>query len=525
MKRYSHVLSVVLSIVIAGSAVCTYSYADEVSSVNYSTISAESKDLTQDGRLLSPDTASTANAVQNNESSGMQEILFDVFDIYNAHIAASIPENPQEDIYRETWGIDVSQWQGDIDWQYVKESGVDFAIIRAGYGKEATQEDPKFRQNVEEAQAAGIDCGTYWYSYALTVEEAYQEADVCYQIIKDYDFTYPIYFDIEDESQKYLTTAQVSAIIDAFCTRLQEQGCYVGLYSYASFLTTRVYDSVLEKYDIWVAHYTNASHPDFNGDYGMWQYTSDGASLVNGIYSAGLDLNHCYINYPYVISGGHGTEPVVPPQNDDPDATAKGINVSEWQGKIDWNAVAANNVDFAIIRAGYGRYESQEDAYFEQNYNGAKAAGLDVGTYWYSYARTPEEAIREAQVFCSVIDGYQFEYPLYMNIEESVVSGLSNAEVTAIADAFCSYVESNGYYIGIISSTEFMNNRFEDSIFKKYAVWVSQFGVSAPDFSGFYGMWQYSVTGIVDGIYGEVACNFCYDDYPKIMKSVHLNGF
>lgn len=524
MKRYSRIVSSILSIVIAGLSVCMSANAEETSSVNYSILSSECKD--QD-KNLSVASASAADVVPDVMSSG--ELPFDVFDIYNAHMAAesgTVPDVP-EDIYRESWGIDVSQWQGDINWQYVKDSGVDFAIIRSGYGKELNQEDPKFRQNMAGAQAAGIDCGTYWYSYALTVEEAYQEAEVCYEIIKDYDFTYPVYFDIEDPSQMNLSTAEISAIVEAFCTRLKEKGCYVGVYSCASFLTTKIYDSVLEKYDVWVAHYTNADKPDFYGDYGMWQYTSNGASQVNGIYSESLDLDHCYINYPYVIAGNIQTpeNPITPPANNDQDITAKGIDVSVWQGDIDWKAVAADDVGFAVIRAGYGMYESQTDSFFEKNYTNAKAAGLDVGAYWYSYAKTPEEAVKEAEVFCKVIEGCRFEYPLYVNIEESVVSGLSNDEVKAIADAFCSYVESKGYFIGIMGSVELMNSRFDDSVFKKYAVWISQFGVPAPAFSRFYGMWQYSASGAVSGISGAVDCNYCYDDYPEIIKNAHLNGF
>ncbi len=524
MKRYYRIISSILSIVISGSSVCMYTNAEDTSSVNYSTLLSESKDLEKNLSVIS---ASDADITSDIVSSG--EIPFDVFDIYNAHMAVGNVTDPDtpEDIYRESWGIDVSQWQGDINWQYVKDSGVDFAIIRSGYGKELSQEDPKFRQNMAGAQAAGIDCGTYWYSYALTVDEAYQEAEVCYEIIKDYDFTYPVYFDIEDPSQMNLSTAEVSAIVEAFCTRLKEKGCYVGVYSCASFLTTKIYDSVLEKYDVWVAHYTNADKPDFYGDYGMWQYTSNGAAQVNGIYTETLDLDHCYINYPYVIAENIQTpvQPITPPAYIDPDVTAKGIDVSEWQGDIDWNAVAANDIQFAIIRAGYGMYESQTDSSFVKNYTDAKAAGLDVGTYWYSYAKTPEEAVKEAEVFCKVIEGCQFEYPLYVNIDDSVVSGLSNDEVAAIVDAFCSYVESKGYFIGIIGSVELMNSRFNDELFKKYAVWISQFGVPTPAFNRIYGMWQYSMSGTVSGISGAVDCNYCYDEYPEIIKNAHLNGF
>lgn len=524
MKRYYRIISSILSIVISGSSFCMYSNAEDTLSVNYSTLSSESKDQ---GENLSVISASDADITSDSMSSG--EIPFDVLDIYNAHIAAGNVTEPDapEDIYRESWGIDVSQWQGDINWQYVKDSGVDFAIIRSGYGKELSQEDPKFRQNMAGAQAAGIDCGTYWYSYALTVEEAYQEAEVCYEIIKDYDFTYPVYFDIEESSQQNLSTAQVSAIVDAFCSRLQEKGYYVGVYSCASFLTTKIYDSVLEKYDVWVAHYTNASKPDFYGDYGIWQYTSNGAAQVNGIYTETLDLNHCYINYPYVITGSSQTpvRPTTPPSQAESDIMAKGIDVSEWQGEIDWNAVAANDIQFAIIRAGYGMYESQTDSSFVKNYTDAKAAGLDVGAYWYSYAKTPEEAVKEAEVFCKVIEGLQFEYPLYVNIDDSVVAGMSNDEVTAIADAFCSYVESKGYFIGIMGTVALMNNRLNSTAFEKYAVWISQFGVPAPSFARFYGMWQYSMAGVVSGITGTVDCNYCYDEYPQIIKNAHLNGF
>lgn len=528
MKKYYRILSAVFAVVFAGSSVFMSAYAEDTSTIDYSTLSAESKDLRQDCQISSGD---PSDIIHNDASSAELPAPFDVFDIYNAHIESvnqNVPQ-PDENIYRESWGIDVSQWQGSINWQSVRESGVDFAIIRAGYGKELYQEDPAFRKNVEGAQAAGIDCGAYWYSYAMTVEEAYQEAEVCYEVIKDYDFTYPIYFDIEEPSQRdSLTTAQVSAIVDAFCTRLEEKGCYVGVYSCASFLTTKIYDSVLKKYNVWVAHYTDADRPEYSGNYGMWQYTSNGVDLVNGIDGDGLDLNRCYINYPYVITGsssGNNTPPAVDPGDQNNEITAKGISVSEWQGIIDWQKVAGSGVDFAVIRAGYGQYESQTDQYFKQNYSGAKAAGLDVGVYWYSYARTAEEAVKEAETFCKVVEGCQFEYPLYMNIEEDAVSGLSNSEVTAIADAFCSYVESKGYYIGIVSTVDFMNNRFDSSIFKKYAVWISQSGVAVPGFSAFYGMWQYSLTGVVSGIAGEVACNYCYDDYPDIMKSAHLNGF
>ena len=94
------------------------------------------------------------------------------------------------------------------------------------------------------------------------------------------------------------------------------------------------------------------------------------------------------------------------------------MDVSKYQTNIDWKAVKADGIDFAMIRAGYGKVANQKDPYFEQNMKNAKAAGIACGTYWYSYATTPAEARQEAELFASVIQGYQFEYPVVLDIED-----------------------------------------------------------------------------------------------------------
>ena len=531
MKKHSQVLSAFLSVMLAGSVIGMPVYAENTPSINYNTYSSESKAVEQN-----------YVSAKSNISLEETEASFDVFDIYQAHIEA---ENQPYNIYRESWGIDVSEAQGYIDWQGVKDSGVEFAIIRAGYGREISQIDDYFIQNMAGAQSVGLDIGTYWYSYADDVEDAYREADACYEIIKDYDFQYPVYFDIEESKFYDYSTAEVSAIIDAFCSRLQERGYYVGVYSYRSFLNTKVYDFIFDKYDIWVAEY-GVSEPAFDHEYRMWQYTSTGKSQVSGIFTPGdpLDLDRCYVDYPYIITGrksGDSTEtPVTPPAEtpvtppvetpEEPSSgiiqtvEAIGINVSAWQGLIDWNT-AAKNIDFTVIRVGYGKYETQKDIYFEQNYTNAKAAGLDVGAYWYSYAQSPEEAVQEAELFCRFVDGYKFEYPLYVQLDPNVCNGLSNSEVTEVIDAFCSYVQSRGYFIGIMGDESFLKNRYDSSIFNKYAVWILSNSGTAPVFPTFYGMWQYSTTGVIDGIQGNVSYNYCYDLYPQIMKDCHLNGY
>lgn len=194
-------------------------------------------------------------------------------------------------------GIDVSRFQGSIDWAKVKKAGIEFVMIRAGYGKYSDQVDANFKTNIAGAQKAGIDCGVYWYSYALTTSDALAEAKVCYNTIKGYKLSYPVAFDIEDSSQMDLTTTQISNITKVFCEYLESQKYYVSVYSFASMLNTKMNSSVLTSYDIWVAH-TKVSKPSFSGNYGMWQYSHTGS--VSGI-SGDVDLDYSYKYYPGIM--------------------------------------------------------------------------------------------------------------------------------------------------------------------------------------------------------------------------------
>lgn len=194
-------------------------------------------------------------------------------------------------------GIDVSKYQGTIDWTKVKKAGIDFVMVRAGYGREYSQVDPKFATNIKGAQAAGIETGVYWYSYATSTSAALQEAKVCYDTIKGYKLSYPVAFDIEDPTQMKLTATQISNIIKVFCDYLESKKYYVCIYSFASMLNTKMNASVLSSYDIWVAH-INTTKPAYSGKYGMWQYSHTGK--VNGI-SGNVDLDYSYKNYPSII--------------------------------------------------------------------------------------------------------------------------------------------------------------------------------------------------------------------------------
>lgn len=198
---------------------------------------------------------------------------------------------------KQFYGIDVSKWQGNIDWQKVKASGVQFAMLRAGYGRFAGQADETFEKNYQAASSAGISVGAYHYSYAKTVEQAKAEAVYCLSLIKGKTFAFPICYDVEDDVQKNLTKDELSDIITAFCEILENAGYYVSVYMNLHWLNTKVREDIFEKYDIWLAHWTQKT--TFARDYGLWQYSSNGT--VDGI-TGRVDLDYAYKNYPAIMA-------------------------------------------------------------------------------------------------------------------------------------------------------------------------------------------------------------------------------
>lgn len=202
----------------------------------------------------------------------------------------------------------------------------------------------------------------------------------------------------------------------------------------------------------------------------------------------------------------------------------KGIDVSKYQGNIDWEKVKNAGIEFAVIRAGYGKFDFQKDEKFEQNYSGAKNAGIPVGAYHYSYAETVEDARLEAEVFLNWIRGKQFEYPVALDIEEKAQSDKGRQFVSDVIRAFCETVENAGYYVCVYSNKYWYDNFIDDDCKKKYDAWVAQWADSNT-YAGNYGMWQYSSQGSVDGISGRTDLDEAYKDYPEIMRSKGLNGF
>ena len=200
----------------------------------------------------------------------------------------------------------------------------------------------------------------------------------------------------------------------------------------------------------------------------------------------------------------------------------RGIDVSYAQGVIDWDAVkASGQVDFAILRAGYGKEYSQIDDQFERNYNECKRLGIPCGAYWYSYATTAAEAEQEAEVCLSVLKGKQFEYPVAFDIEETRC--LPQAD--ALSTAFCTALENAGYYTAIYTFKSALESNFSATVKNRYDIFLSHIGVQQTDYAGSYGLWQYSWTGCISGISGDVDLDYAYKDYPTMIQKARLNGF
>ena len=212
-------------------------------------------------------------------------------------------------------GLDVSEFQGEINWERVKNAGYQFAMIRAGYGFNTI--DKQFQRNASECNRIGLPIGVYWFCYAVSPETAIQEADGCLRTIRNYRIDYPVCYDIEQASAAYalgegvtITPALAKQLVSSFCNRIEAGGYYAMFYTNRSFLDNYLGNDLAKRYAFWYARYASS----FDGtDCGMWQYTNEGS--VPGI-GGNVDLDIGYIDYPGIIRRAglnHLSETAPPP--------------------------------------------------------------------------------------------------------------------------------------------------------------------------------------------------------------------
>lgn len=200
--------------------------------------------------------------------------------------------------YGISYGIDVSEWQGKIDWDIVANTGISFAIIRCGFRgikSSVIKEDNKFKYNIEGATRAGLKVGVYFFGTAKNNEEAIEEAEFVINLIKDYNLSYPVAYDIETIGKGRLKGVDTESISDAVLTFTETVASYgydTMIYTNRNTFTNTLYTGKFAGKLIWLAHYT--AKTDYNGEYNMWQYTNVGK--VNGI-KGDVDLNISYFKY------------------------------------------------------------------------------------------------------------------------------------------------------------------------------------------------------------------------------------
>ena len=180
-----------------------------------------------------------------------------------------------------------------------------------------------------------------------------------------------------------------------------------------------------------------------------------------------------------------------------------GIDVSKWQGKINWSK-AKKYIDFAIIRAGYGK--GNVDEYANYNIEQCEKYKIPYGLYWFSYAYNKDMAEREADYLLRVIGYHKPEYPLYFDFEYDSVD----------------YAKKNGFYAGIYTNEDYIKNKYPSEIFDRFDLWYARYNTEP---NRDVNLWQKSSTGKISGINVNVDLDVAYIDFPSLMKEKHLNGW
>ena len=191
----------------------------------------------------------------------------------------------------------------------------------------------------------------------------------------------------------------------------------------------------------------------------------------------------------------------------------KGIDVSKYQGNIDWEA-ASHEIDFAIIRCGFGNdEESQDDTQWRNNADECTRLGIPFGVYLYSYATDSSMAESEANHVLRLISGYDLSFPVFLDMEDSIQAVLSKEKLGDIASTFCNIIQNAGYRVGIYANKHWWENHLTDTAFNNssWYKWVAQYNSSCT-YAGNYVMWQYTSSGSVAGINGRTDMNYWYGD-------------
>ena len=258
-----------------------------------------------------------------------------------------------------------------------------------------------------------------------------------------------------------------------------------------------------------------------------------GGHKLNVCATCGYSYKSDYIFYSDIINSAFSDNSIV---------LAKGIDVSVYQHTstdtpLDWNAIKAAGFEFVILKAGStvrnGGTKGGIEPTFEMDYRDAKAAGLEVGAYFYTYANSTEDILKDADALLQYIEGKQFEYPIYLDMEEESQKALSKSMLGEMCAQFIAKLQSKGYYAALYLNNDWFNTVYDKiEVTALFDLWYSRYpGTDIPvwnqeKYGNHLGMWQFTNLGTIDGIKDiTFDFNYAYRDYPSIMKKWGLNGY
>lgn len=294
-------------------------------------------------------------------------------------------------------GIDVSEFQTNVNWNKVKQDGIKFAIIRCGYGMDYTsQDDAEFERNIKECERLNIPFGIYLMSYANTVEKARSEAQHILRLTKGHNASLGLWYDVEDNTTSGSVNKEtLTNIINTFCNTVKNAGYKVGIYASLNWLNNKIEKQIKEDYTIWVAQYNNECQ--YDGKYVLWQYTSSGK--VNGI-SGRVDVNYLYdeslLDEP-VVEDEETTRIKELQMSLNKDFANYTLEVDGIIGPLTTNAVMSHYLKY-FTKGNFVKWTQEQ----------LKRKNFDIGSYGIDscYGRDTEKAIKKLQKDNNiVIDG------------------------------------------------------------------------------------------------------------------------
>lgn len=255
---------------------------------------------------------------------------------------------------------------------------------------------------------------------------------------------------------------------------------------------------------------------------------------------AGYTLYTCDCSYSYKGNYIYYSDILESAYTENTAVLQKGVDISRWNHQIDsasgsylpidWEAVKAAGFEFVILKA--GSTKSGIEPTFEMDYAGAKAAGLEVGAYFYTYSLTVEGITKDVEMLMLWLEGKQFEYPIYLDLEDSSLLSLGKNHLSAMCEAFLGKLQANGYYAGLYTNHNWLTNILDTArMVTLFDIWYARYpGTSVPTwneekYGRQLGMWQFTESGTIPGLDGYFDFNYSYKDYSELMKKWGLNGY